>query len=120
MSNQSVTRDQEQRAASIDPKWRGLYQVGGAAALICAVMYVITLIVYVPANLASPPPETVLEWFNVFQDSPITGLFYLGLAHGDTVSTRKHEFRGSREENRQNAARAALEWLKEYLESPDS
>jgi hypothetical protein len=46
-------------------------------------MYVITLIIYVPANLASPPPETVLEWFTVFEDRPITGLFFLGL--GDIV-----------------------------------
>jgi hypothetical protein len=43
-------------------------------------MYLITLGVYIPANLASPPPETVLEWFTVFEDSPITGLFFLGLA----------------------------------------
>jgi len=43
-------------------------------------MYLITLGVYVPANLASPPPETVLEWFTVFQNDPITGLFFLGLA----------------------------------------
>jgi hypothetical protein len=46
-------------------------------------MYLITLAVYIPANLASPPPGTVLEWFKVFDDSPITGLFYLGL--GDVI-----------------------------------
>lgn len=66
-----------------DPSWNGLYRVGGIAALLCAVMYIITLIVYVPANLASPPPETVLEWFTVFANSPVTGLFFLGL--GDVV-----------------------------------
>jgi hypothetical protein len=43
-------------------------------------MYLITLAVYVPANLANPPPESVAEWFGVFQASPIIGLFYLGLA----------------------------------------
>jgi hypothetical protein len=66
-----------------DSSWKGLYQVGGAAALICALMYIVTLVVYVPANLASPPPETVLEWFEVFEEDPITGLFFLGL--GDIV-----------------------------------
>ncbi len=43
------------------------------------------------------------------------GLFYLGLAHAGGVSSRKHEFHGSREENKRSAAEAALEWLKEWL-----
>jgi hypothetical protein len=46
-------------------------------------MYLVTLAIYIPANLASPPPETVNEWFIVFQNSPITGLFFLGL--GDII-----------------------------------
>jgi hypothetical protein len=67
----------------VDSTWSNLFRVGGAAALLCAVMYIITLVVYIPANLAAPPPETVLEWFTVFQDSPVTGLFFLGL--GDVI-----------------------------------
>jgi hypothetical protein len=63
-----------------DSVWNGLYRVGGAAALICALMYLITLGVYIPAQRASPPPGTVLEWFTLFQTNPITGLFFLGLA----------------------------------------
>jgi nicotinamide-nucleotide amidase len=43
------------------------------------------------------------------------GLFYLGLAHGLTAYSRKHIFRGDREENKERAARAALEWLKSHL-----
>ena len=43
------------------------------------------------------------------------GLFYLGLAHEDGVLSRKHEFHGSREENKKSAATAALRWLEEYL-----
>ena len=43
------------------------------------------------------------------------GLFYLGLAHGEMAHSRKHIFRGSREQNKQSAAEAALQWLKEYL-----
>ncbi|MGD8996492.1 MAG: DUF4386 family protein [Anaerolineae bacterium] len=80
MSQETQIAGPYRGADSTDSTWRGLYRVGGAAALICAVMYVITLGVYVPANLASPPPETVLEWFMVFEESPITGLFFLGLA----------------------------------------
>jgi nicotinamide-nucleotide amidase len=43
------------------------------------------------------------------------GLFYLGLSHGESTFSRKHQFRGDREQNKQNAAEAALSWLKEYL-----
>jgi hypothetical protein len=60
--------------------WNSLYKVGAAAALICALMYLIALGIYVPANRAGPPPATVLEWFTLFQDSPLTGLFFLGMA----------------------------------------
>lgn len=43
------------------------------------------------------------------------GLFYIGLAHGERSYSRKHIFRGDREQNKQSAAEAALGWLKEYL-----
>jgi nicotinamide-nucleotide amidase len=44
------------------------------------------------------------------------GLFYLGLADAGGVSSRRHEFHGSREENKRRAAEAALAWVKEYVE----
>ncbi|MBU2535063.1 MAG: CinA family protein [Chloroflexota bacterium] len=43
------------------------------------------------------------------------GLFYLGLAHGRKTYNRQHNFAGNREQNKQDAAEAALMWLKEYL-----
>lgn len=43
------------------------------------------------------------------------GLFYLGMANRDGVFSQKHEFNGSREQNKKSAAEAALGWLKEYL-----
>jgi len=43
------------------------------------------------------------------------GLFYLGMAHRSGVSAQKHLFDGGREQNKRNAAEAALNWLKEYL-----
>ena len=45
------------------------------------------------------------------------GLFYIGLAHKGGAFSRQHEFHGTREENKQSAAAAALNWLKEYLVS---
>jgi nicotinamide-nucleotide amidase len=45
----------------------------------------------------------------------MVGLFYLGLATPKGVSSRKHKFHGTREENKRDAAITALEWVKEYL-----
>jgi nicotinamide-nucleotide amidase len=45
----------------------------------------------------------------------VVGLFYIGLSHGESTFSREHNFKGDREQNKQSAAEAALEWLKEYL-----
>jgi PncC family amidohydrolase len=45
------------------------------------------------------------------------GLFYLGLAAEGTTLTRKHIFTGNRDENKQSAAEASMEFLKEYIEA---
>jgi len=70
----------EVRAENVETPQSSLYQIGGVAALICALMYVFTLGVYVSAYRASPPPASVLEWFTLFQTNPLTGLFLLGIA----------------------------------------
>jgi PncC family amidohydrolase len=43
------------------------------------------------------------------------GLFYLGLAARDENFSQKHTFPGNREENKRDAAEAALNMLKQYL-----
>jgi PncC family amidohydrolase len=43
------------------------------------------------------------------------GLFYLGLAARDESFSQKHVFPGNREENKRDAAEAALDMLKQYL-----
>jgi len=45
------------------------------------------------------------------------GLFYIGLSHQAGTYSRKHNFRGNREQNKRSAAEVALSWLKEYLVS---
>jgi len=45
------------------------------------------------------------------------GLFYIGLSHRGGTCSRQHNFPGNREQNKLDAAEAALTWLKEYLES---
>jgi nicotinamide-nucleotide amidase len=43
------------------------------------------------------------------------GLFYLGLAARDESFSQKHTFQGNRQENKRDAAEAALNMLKQYL-----
>jgi PncC family amidohydrolase len=43
------------------------------------------------------------------------GLFYLGLAARNESFSQKHAFPGNREENKRDAAEAALNMLKQYL-----
>jgi nicotinamide-nucleotide amidase len=43
------------------------------------------------------------------------GLFYLGLAARDESFSQNHTFLGNREENKRDAAEAALNMLKQYL-----
>ncbi|MFW6118518.1 MAG: CinA family protein [Chloroflexota bacterium] len=43
------------------------------------------------------------------------GLFYLGLAARDESFSQKHIFPGNRDENKRDAAEAALNMLKQYL-----
>lgn len=43
------------------------------------------------------------------------GLFYLGMSHQDGTHSQEHNFQGTREQNKRQAAEAALAWLKEYL-----
>ncbi len=57
-----------------------LCSIGGAASLLCALVYLVASVILIPANRAGPPPGTVIEWFALFQTNPVTGLFFLGLA----------------------------------------
>ncbi len=43
------------------------------------------------------------------------GLFYIGLSHRAGTFSRKHQFSGDREQNKRQAADAALGWLRECL-----
>ena len=45
------------------------------------------------------------------------GLFYIGLSHQTGTYSQKHNFERDREQNKLDAAQAALGWLKEHLVS---
>ena len=55
----------------VDPTYAGLFRVGGVAALVVAFLTVIEVILFT----LYPQPSTVSGWFELFQDSPILGLF---------------------------------------------
>ena len=57
-----------------------IYTVGGVASLAIALMYLIAAAVYAPAMRQEPTPTTVLEWFSLFENNRLVGLFYLGIA----------------------------------------
>jgi len=43
------------------------------------------------------------------------GLFYIGMSHQSGTYSQKHDFHGTRGQNKLDATEAALTWLKEYL-----
>lgn len=64
-------------AESTDPRWRLLYRLAGAGALISAVFIPIQVLVFI---IWPPPLEgTAVDWFALFQDNPLVGLLDLDL-----------------------------------------
>ncbi len=61
--------------ATADSRWKSLYRVGGVAILLTLGLYLTELIGF--AVMAKPFPTTMNEWFSLFQESKLLGLFYL-------------------------------------------
>lgn len=59
----------------IGHEWRGLIRLGAAAAVLVAVMIPVQAAVF----LLRPPPDTVEEFFTLFQENPLLGLLDLDL-----------------------------------------
>lgn len=88
-----------ERHGAVSPQVAGAMAAGGRKALGVDICLADT-------GIAGPGGDT--------PGKPV-GLFYLGMAHASGTFSRKHVFTGNRSENKQAAAEAALEWLKEYL-----
>jgi len=63
------------KSGTEDPRWRGLFKLGGIAALITAVLLVCELIVFSVWR----QPETVTDYFELFQDNWFVALLDLDL-----------------------------------------
>lgn len=64
-------------AASAASNWRGVYVTGAIAALVIVALMPVQLIVFV----VWPPPDAVIEWFELFQDNWFLGLLSLDLLY---------------------------------------
>jgi len=62
-------------AETTDSRWISLYRVGGAAALVAAVLLATEIIIFI----VWPLPSTVIGYFTLFQSNRLIGLldFYL-------------------------------------------
>jgi hypothetical protein len=66
--------------AESQANWKGLYQVGGAAALLAAGLEIAAaLIGVISSSTSGPPPSTVIGFFTLLQHNRFLGLVDLGL-----------------------------------------
>lgn len=63
-----------------DSHWKGLYRLGGTAALLAALIPLIDIaLTFLPSGAEQPGTLSAVEWFALFQDSWFFGLRNLGL-----------------------------------------
>lgn len=62
-----------------DPKWRNLYRLGGAAALVAAVLGVTEVVIEISGSSLTSAPSTALEYFNLLATNRLLGLAILGI-----------------------------------------
>jgi uncharacterized membrane protein len=68
----------ESSIETADAKWQSLYKIGGTAALLAVLVGLAEIaITFLPGGDASP--ETIVDWFTLFQNNPFLGLRNLGL-----------------------------------------
>jgi len=71
--------NQVTHAETTDSAWKGLYKVGGAAALIAGVIFRRNLGVEISLFSQHTPPVTVSDWFTLLQGNRLLGLAYLNI-----------------------------------------
>lgn len=73
----SHQRTDESNAETVDSTWKSLYQVGGACALIVAVLFIIEAIVYIATS--APNLADAGGWFTLFHNNRLVGLLDFGI-----------------------------------------
>lgn len=70
--NHQIASDQ-----NVDAKWKSLYKVGGAGALIVGTLLIIEMIVYIATS--APSLTDAAGWFRLFQNNRFLGLLDFGI-----------------------------------------
>ncbi len=73
---QEIKTINDGNAENTDASWKGLYRIGGAAALILLLYSVVTMIIL---TLFGVPPSTAAECFTMLQNNRIVGLLRLDI-----------------------------------------
>jgi hypothetical protein len=74
-NTESLRRAEESKVETEDSAWKGLYRIGGTAALIMAAFIPIQIVIFV----VWPPPSTVIGLFTLFQNNRLLGLLDMDL-----------------------------------------
>jgi len=69
----------QSKAEIVDPRWKNLYIIGGAAALISAALGIIEVTIETSGSSLTSSPTTVLGWFTLLQSNRLLGLALLGI-----------------------------------------
>jgi hypothetical protein len=64
-------------AQTMDSRWHALFRIGGAMAVIMVLYIPIPIVLFI----ASPPPQTVLEFFALFESNKLLGLVGMDLLY---------------------------------------
>lgn len=62
-----------------DSNWKNLYKIGGAAAIVAAVLGIIEVIIEISGSSLTSAPSTIIEWFTLLQTNQVLGLAVLGI-----------------------------------------
>jgi hypothetical protein len=73
----SKTQASSMSPAESNARWKSLYRIGAAAALVGVALIPVQIIIFV----VWPPPTTVTDWFTLFQDNWLLGLLSLDLLY---------------------------------------
>jgi len=66
-------------AETTDSAWKGLYKIGGVAALIAGIIFRRNLGPEISLFSAQKQPGTIIDWFTLLQNNRLLGLSYLNL-----------------------------------------